>query len=60
MCSSDLRVVVFSLFDCLEQRFGDALQGVGVEVSAAVKDVSGRSGRDRVVGEGVSMWDRDG
>ena len=35
------RVVVFSLFDCLEQRFGDALQGVRVEVSAAVEDVSG-------------------
>ena len=35
------RVVVFSLFDCSEQRFGDALQGVRVEVSAAVEDVSG-------------------
>ena len=35
------RVVVFSLFDCLEQRFGDALQGVRVEVSTAVEDVSG-------------------
>ena len=34
-------VVVFSLFDRLEQRLGDALQGVGVEVSAAVEDVSG-------------------
>ena len=37
-------VVVLSLFDCFEQGFGDALQGIGVEVSAAVKDVSGRSG----------------
>ena len=35
------RVVVLSLFDCLEQRLGDALQGVRVEVSATVKDVSG-------------------
>ena len=35
------RVVVFSLFDCLKQRFGDALQGIRVEVSAAVEDVSG-------------------
>ena len=34
------RVVVFPLFDCFEQRFGDALQGVRVEVSATVEDVS--------------------
>ena len=34
------RVVVLSLFDCFEQRFGDALQGVRVEVSAAVEDIS--------------------
>ena len=38
------RVVVFSLLNCFEQRLGDALQGVGVEISAAVKDVSGRTG----------------
>ena len=38
------RMVVFPLFDCFEQGFGDALQGVGVEVSATVEDVSGRSG----------------
>ena len=37
-------VIVFSLLNCFEQRFSDALQGVGVEVGAAVKDVSGRSG----------------
>ena len=37
-------VVVLSLLDRFEQRFGDPLQGVGVKVSAAVKDVSGRSG----------------
>ena len=47
-------MVVFSLFNCFEQRLGDALQGVGVEVSAAVEDVSGRTGRDGVVGEDVS------
>ena len=35
------RVVVFSLFDCFKQCFGDALQGIRVEVSAAVEDVSG-------------------
>ena len=34
-------VVVLSLLDRFEQRFGDALQGVGVKVGAAVKDVSG-------------------
>ena len=33
-------VIVFSLLDCFKQRFGDALQGVGIEVSAAVEDVS--------------------
>ena len=53
-------MVVLPLFDCFEQGFGDALQGVGVEVSAAVKDVSGRSGRDGVVGEGVPRRDGDG
>ena len=37
-------VVVLPLLDCFEQCFGDPLQGVGVKVSAAVKDVSGRSG----------------
>ena len=37
-------VIVFPLFDCFEQCLGNPLQGVGVEVSAAVKDVSGRSG----------------
>ena len=34
-------VVVLSLFDRFEQRFGDALQGVGVKVSAAVENVGG-------------------
>ena len=34
-------VVVLSLFDCFEQCFGDPLQGVGVEVGAAVEDISG-------------------
>ena len=34
-------VVIFSLFDCFKQGFGDALQSVGVEVGAAVKDISG-------------------
>ena len=52
-------MVVLSLFNRFEQRLGDALQGVGVEISAAVKDVSGRAGRDGVVGEGVSGGDRD-
>ena len=33
-------VVSFSLFDCLEQCLGDALQSVGVEVGTAVQDVS--------------------
>ena len=33
-------VVVLSLLDRLEQRFGDALQGVGVKVGAAVENVS--------------------
>ena len=35
------RVVVLPLFDRFEQRLGDPLQGVGVKVSAAVKDISG-------------------
>ena len=52
-------VVVFSLFDRFKQCFGDALQGVGVEIGATVENVSSRSGQDRVVGEGVSGWDRD-
>ena len=34
-------MVVLPLFDCFEQSFGDALQGVGVEVGAAVENVSG-------------------
>ena len=34
-------MVVLPLLDRFEQRLGDALQGVGVKVSAAVKDVSG-------------------
>ena len=34
-------VVILSLFDRFKQRLGDALQGVGVEVSTAVEDVSG-------------------
>ena len=50
-------VVVLSLFDCFEQSFGDALQGIGVEVSTAVKDVSGRSGQDGVVGKSVPRGD---
>ena len=33
-------MVGFSLFDCFEQGLGNALQGVGVEVGAAVEDVS--------------------
>ena len=32
-------VIVFSLLNCFEQRFSDALQGVGVEVGAAIEDV---------------------
>ena len=52
-------VIVFSLFDCFEQSFGDALQRVGVEIGAAVEDVSSRSGRDGVVGECVPRGDRD-
>ena len=35
------RVIVLSLFDRLEQCFGDPLQGVGVKIGAAVKDVGG-------------------
>ena len=50
-------VVVLPLFDCFEQRLGNALQGVGVEISAAVENVSGRSGRDGVVGECVPRGD---
>ena len=34
------RVIVFSLFDSSEQCLGDALQGVGVEIGAAVENVS--------------------
>ena len=52
-------VIVLPLLDRFEQCFGDSLQGVGVEVSATVKNVSGRSGRDGVVGEGVSRRDGD-
>ena len=37
-------VIFFSLSDRFKQGFGDALQGVGVEISAAVEDVSGRTG----------------
>ena len=33
-------VVIFSLFNCFKQRLGDALQGIGVKVSAAIEDVS--------------------
>ena len=33
-------VVGLPLFDGFEQRLGDALQGIGVEVRAAVQDVS--------------------
>ena len=33
-------MIVFPLFNCFEQGFGDALQGVGVEIGAAVEDVS--------------------
>ena len=53
-------VVIFSLFDCFEQGFGDALQGVGVEIGATVEDISSRTGRDGVVGECVPRgdWDR--
>ena len=32
-------VIVFSLLNCFEQRLGDALQGVGVEIGAHVEDV---------------------
>ena len=53
-------VVVFPLLDCFEQRLGDTLQGVRVKVGAAVKDVSGRSGRDGVVGEYVTRGNGDG
>ena len=51
------RVVILSLFDRFEQRLGDALQGVWVEISAAVEDISGRSGRDGVVGKSVPRGD---
>ena len=33
-------VIVFSLLDCFKQGLGDALQGVGVEIGAAVENVS--------------------
>ena len=33
-------VIIFSLFDCFEQRLGDSLQSVWVEVGAAVEDIS--------------------
>ena len=33
-------MVVLSLFNCFEQCLGDALQGVGVKIGAAVEDVS--------------------
>ena len=33
-------VVVLPLLNCFEQGFGNALQGIGVEVGAAVEDVS--------------------
>ena len=52
-------VVILSLFDCFKEGFGDALQGIGVEIGAAVEDIGGRSGRDGVVGEGMSRWDGD-
>ena len=52
-------MVVFPLFDRFEQRLGDALQGVGVKVSAAVKDVSSRSGRDGIVGKCMPRGDGD-
>ena len=52
-------VVVLPLLDCFEQGFGNALQGIGVEVGAAVEDVSSRAGRDRVVGESVTGWNGD-
>ena len=53
------RVVVLPLFDRFEQCLSDPLQSVGVEVSAAVENVSGGLGRDGVVGDGMSGWDRD-
>ena len=37
-------VVVLPLFNSFEESLGDSLQGVGVEVGAAVEDVSGGSG----------------
>ena len=37
-------VVILSLFNGFEEGLGDSLQGVGVEVSAAVEDVSGGAG----------------
>ena len=37
-------VVILSLFNSFEEGFGDPLQGVGVEVSATIEDVSGGSG----------------
>ena len=53
------QMIVFSLFDRFEQGFGDALQGVGVEVRTAVQDVGGRSGRDGIVGECMSRGNGD-
>ena len=50
-------VVILSLLDRFEQGFDNALQGVGVKVGTAVKDISGRSGRDGVVGECVPRGD---
>ena len=34
-------VIVFPLLNCFEQRLGDTLQGVWVEIGAAVENVSG-------------------
>ena len=52
-------MVGLALFDGFEQRLGDALEGVGVKVGAHVEYVSGRAGRDGVIGGGVSRRDRD-
>ena len=38
------RMILFLLPNCFKQCFGNALQGVGVEVGATVEDVGGRSG----------------
>ena len=53
-------VNVLPLLDHFEQCFGDPLQGVRIEVSAAVEDVSGRSGRDGVVGDCMPRRDGNG